>query len=504
MNNGSRKFLPLIAVFIVAFTTVFFFKNTDQGQRLLEKFSTKKSANGYTTETYHLQDKPSIDLSAVEILNAINQESAALVKSVVPSVISINTQGRQLQQLRDVYGRTFIQNREVTGQGSGVIVTTEGHLLTNHHVVKNQTSITVTTHDGKEHVAKIIGQDPSVDIAVLKILDKGPFQPLKFGDSDLLEVGNIVYAIGSPFGLGESVTDGIISAKKRSFSDSQVDLLQTSAAINPGNSGGPLVNIRGEIVGINSRIYSTDQDNPGFQGIGFAIPSNDAQNTMLNILKGGRPIRGYLGMMLNDVYPSLKTALGFTGDQGVVVQKVMPNSPAMQAGLIENDIITHYNDQPVTNKHRLISLIQQSKVGSTASIKIFRNIIGNKLNLSLPSKVGDFEYYANQSLIAEKNKALTSTEVSTILTSIGIFMREPTELEKANGLSGAIVSKMNDTSILHDQLMINDVIYAINGNLIRNSELFLSDLANSAAVQNTQLMILRDGKSLIIKVPTVK
>ena len=500
MTNGSNRLLPLIVIFVIAFTTVFFFKNTDQGQRLIKKFSSEKSTNGYTTETYHLQDKPSIDLSSVEILNAINQESAALVKSVVPSVVSIDTEGHQRQRLRDVYGRTFIHDREVTGQGSGVIVTIEGHILTNYHVVKNQTSITVTTHDGKEHVAKMVGKDPSVDIAVLKILDQGPFQPLKFGDSDQLDVGNIVYAIGSPFGLGESVTDGIISAKKRSFSDSQVDLLQTSAAINPGNSGGPLVNIRGEIIGINSRIYSTDQDNPGFQGIGFAIPSNDARNTMQDILLGGRPIRGYLGMWMNDSSASVNKALGFSGKNGVIVKQIMPNAPAMLAGLLERDIITHYNDHEVDNKHRLISLIQQSKVGSTASLQIFRNIAGTKKTLTIDSQVGDAEYYANQTLLAQNNEEMSSTEISTILTAIGIFVRDPS----ADGPSGATISKITELSLLKDQVMLDDVFYAINGNLVRNSETFLSDLANSAAIQNTQLLILRDGQPLSITLPQVK
>ena len=172
-----------------------------------------------------------------------------------------------------------MQPRAVQGQGSGVIVTEEGHVLTNHHVIQGTPRIRLTMHDGSIHSARVIGTDPAVDIAVLKIDSKGPFIPLKFGESSKIEVGNTVFAIGSPFGLGTSVTEGKISAKKRPFSDSQVDLLQTSAAINPGNSGGPLINILGEIVGINSRIYSTNRDSPSFQGIGFAIPSNAAFNS---------------------------------------------------------------------------------------------------------------------------------------------------------------------------------------------------------------------------------
>ena len=257
MNHGLRRFFILFAVFCIAFLAVFVVRKLQNGSSLLEIFTGKAPVeeNGQFT----LLDKAPLDLTDVQVMAAMNAESATLVKAVVPSVVSIDTAGVRHERFRDVWGRTWVQPRSVQGQGSGVIVTREGHVLTNHHVIQGNPRIRLTMHDGTVHSAKVIGSDPAVDIAVLKIEAKGPFAPLKIGDSDQVEVGHIVFAIGSPFGLGESVTDGKISAKKRTFSDSRVDLLQTSAAINPGNSGGPLVNILGEVVGINSRIYSTDK-----------------------------------------------------------------------------------------------------------------------------------------------------------------------------------------------------------------------------------------------------
>src|SRR5690606_30307058 len=179
--------------------------------------------------------------------------------------------------------------------GSGVIVSKEGHVVTNQHVISGQKQIQVTLYDKKVYPATLIGQDPQLDIAVLRIEANGAeFRPLKFGDSSQVRQGQIVFAIGNPFGLGETITKGIISAVERSLSDTQRDLFQTDAAINPGNSGGPLVNLQGEIIGINSAIYTPDRLNPGFQGVGFSIPANDVRDTLFAILERGRPIRGYL------------------------------------------------------------------------------------------------------------------------------------------------------------------------------------------------------------------
>jgi S1-C subfamily serine protease len=245
---------------------------------------------------------------------------------VVPSVVSIDTAGVREQLLRDPWGRARMQREMTQGQGSGVIVTEEGHVVTNQHVISGQNQIQVTLHDGKSHLATLIGEDRMLDIAVLKINAPGPFTPLKLGDSSQVKVGQIVFAVGNPFGLSETVTQGIISAKERSISDQQRDLFQTDAAINPGNSGGPLVNLQGEIVGINVAIYSPDKMNPGFQGVGFSIPSNDVRESLKQILEKGRPVHGFLGVRLYPIDERIRQTIGFEQTNGSLVDEPAPAS----------------------------------------------------------------------------------------------------------------------------------------------------------------------------------
>src|SRR5690242_11582153 len=252
-------------------------------------------------EKFTPADKPKLDLDSVDILQRLNEEYAKVTAAVVPSVVSITTtktvERRQpIDPLELFFGRRFGRDGEaeqkVTSLGSGVIVSKEGHIVTNNHVVNGTDDVTVQLSDGREAKARVIGTDSQIDLAVLRI-DLPNLPPLPLGDSDQVHVGQIVFAIGNPFGLEESVSQGIISAKdRRAMSDSSVDFFQTDTAINPGNSGGPLVNIRGEVVAINTAIYS---ESGGNQGIGFAIPSNVVRRAMTSIIKKGRVIRGYLG-----------------------------------------------------------------------------------------------------------------------------------------------------------------------------------------------------------------
>lgn len=369
MNDGFRRFLVLVAVFVLAYLAVSIALKVQNGEKQSE-------ANEQVT----LRLSPLLREDQVKILDAFNRASAELVEAVVPSVVSINTEGKRRVRIRDVFGRAWSYSEPVQGQGSGVIVSKEGHVLTNEHVVRGYPSIKLTLHDGTEHSASVIGTDKAADIAVLKIDEDGPFQALKFGNSSEIKVGHAVFAIGNPFGIGKSVTEGIISAIERPVSDSEVPLLQTSAPINPGNSGGPLINIRGEIIGINARIYSTDQRHPGFQGIGFAIPSNDARRTMDAILSKKRP--GFLGLALQDI----------SAPVGVRVVYLAPNSPAIQAGIKIDDIIISFQNETVESMSQLIGLIQRSQIGGVVTLEIWRN--GNKL--SLEAVIGNAEAFGLQ------------------------------------------------------------------------------------------------------------
>ncbi len=499
MNDGFRRFLVLLCVFVFAFLTVFVFRKMQAGDSLMDILKGKNPDDRFQSEQYTLQNKSSINLKDVEVLAAINEESAKLVRSVVPSVVSIDTSGVRHERFRDFWGRTWVQNRAVQGQGSGVIVTSEGHVLTNYHVIQGNPRIRLTLNDGSVYSAKVIGSDPAVDIAVLKIDGNHSFSPLKFGDSSKAEVGNSVFAIGNPFGLGTSVTEGKISAKKRAFSDSHVDLLQTSAAINPGNSGGPLVNIRGEIIGINSRIYSSDKKNPGFQGIGFAIPSNAALKTMKDILARGRPIRGFLGMALQDLDPFARREFGYHSHDGVRVVALVPNSPATKAGLRKDDIIIRFAGEKVSNMHRLISLIQQSKVGSKVTLEIWREGAKHTLTATV-GEAGAFNQKINKQPTNTGNERL---DPRLILSTIGLYVRNLTSTERALGRQGIVISKIDPKSKLSRTLRVGDSIIAINGKPVRESADFLARLAASAAVQNTTLTIWRGGDTFRISISRV-
>src|SRR5262249_5823964 len=220
--------------------------------------------------------------------------------------------------------------------GSGVIVTNEGHIITNNHVVHQVDEIEVQLSDGRTKKARLVGADSQLDLAVLKIDDPG-VKPLKLADSDKVQTGDFVLAIGNPFGFDETVTDGIISSKGRpNRTDAFGDLLQTDAAINPGNSGGPLINLRGEVIGINTAIISRSG---GSQGIGFAIPSNTVRTALESLLKQGRIIRGYLGIQTRALQPGQSS----TESEGVTVDDVVPGSPAAQAGLQQGDVIHKFD-----------------------------------------------------------------------------------------------------------------------------------------------------------------
>ena len=500
MNNGFNRALILLAVFLAAFLTVIVVRKTQNGEQLLDILNGQNHSDHSEKLAYTLQQKPVIQLKDVKVLAAINKESAALVHAVVPSVISIDTAGVRHERRRDPWGRTWVQPRAVQGQGSGVIVTKEGHILTNHHVVKDNPKIQLTMHDGSIRTAKIIGSDPTVDIAVLKIDGPGPFTPLKFGDSDKAQVGNIVFAIGSPFGLGESVTDGRISAKKRSFSDSQVDLLQTSAAINPGNSGGPLINIQGEIIGINSRIYSTDKQNPGFQGISFAIPSNDALKTMQQILARGQSARGFLGMALENIDAASRSRFNFHHTGGVRIMGLAPDAPAMKAGLLNNDIIIQFNEQAIANSRQLITHVQQSKVNSQVVLKIWRD----QAVQTITARIGNAEQFNQRLRHQEKTISPQKIDTAAALQSIGLIVRNPTANERRQGAQGVFIERILPVSQLKGKLITGDLIRAINNQPVQDKDDFFNRLVTSISIQNTELLIQRGNNTVRLTLKPIK
>src|SRR2546429_1341009 len=354
-----------------------------------------KFASGRTPEKYTFASEPAVNPKQVASLESLNQERRALVKGVVPSVVAVKTSTKVA--IRREYGvdpfefffpnqRRFRNPRDEalvqTSLGSGVIVTNEGHVITNNHVVTDRQGrpvdqIEVQLSDGRTKKARLVGADDQVDLAVLKIDDPG-VRPLKLADSDKVQPGDFVLAIGNPLGFEETVTDGIISSKGRpNRSDVFADLLQTNAAINPGNSGGPLINLRGEVIGINTAIISRSG---GSQGIGFAIPSNTVRTALESLLKQGRIIRGYLGIQPRPAAPNQLNG----AEDGVVVDDVVPGSPAAQAGLQKGDVIRKFNGREVKNINALRSIVAQTELNKNVELEIVRD--GKPLNVTAQVK----------------------------------------------------------------------------------------------------------------------
>ena len=493
MKPAFRRLLSLVAVFVTAFVAVTAVRTCRSGgdwRSMIPGFG-KKSGNFYP-EDYTLPETSPLEMGEVELLSRLNNEYARLTEAVVPSVVSIDTTGIRSERLFDVWsGGTHIRNYPTQGQGSGVIVTREGHVMTNHHVIDGQKDIRVTLHGGKTYKALLIGDDELLDIAVLKIESDETFNPLKLGDSTQVKVGQIVLAVGNPFGLGETVTQGIISAKERSLSDNQRDLFQTDAAINPGNSGGPLVNLRGEIIGINVAIYSneTEKDKQRFSGVGFSIPSNDVKDSLLQILERGRPIRGFLGVQMHDLDPRIRSGLGYQEETGAVVLGVAPGSPAQAAGLQPWDIVRAVDDEKIRSSTQLLALVQRARVGSMLTLHVWRK--GEAVQL----KATIAESLPPKPIPLQTGQGRTRSP-DEVLRSLGIQVRDLSEEERGLGYRGALVTGLAADGLAVNHLKLGDLIEAVNGSPINSASEFLLYLTSSAAVQETTLQLLRDGRRM--------
>ena len=375
-----------------------------------------KIPSGRAPEKYTLAAEPAVNPKQVASLESLNQERRALVNSVVPSVVAVKTSTKLA--IRREYGvdpfEFFFPNQRRSRNprdealvqnslGSGVIVTNEGHIITNNHVVTDRQGrpvdqIEVQLSDGQTKKARLVGADEQVDLAVLKIDEPG-VKPLKLADSDMVQPGDFVLAIGNPLGFEETVTDGIISSKGRpNRSDAFAGLLQTNAAINPGNSGGPLINIRGEVIGINTAIASTTG---GSQGLGFAIPSNTVHMALESLLKQGRIIRGYLGIQTG---PLQRGASG-SDTGGVTVGEVVSGSPAEQAGLQPGDVIRKFDGHDVQNLRALRTLVAQAPLDKQVELQIVRN--GKPLTVKTQIKEQPVDYRKRARSTSRKPAAAT-------------------------------------------------------------------------------------------------
>jgi serine protease Do len=298
-----------------------------------------------------------------------------LARVVKPAVANVSTLQRTSPRGGpDEFFRRFFGEPEPTARGrqslgSGFIVSPDGYVVTNVHVVRGASEIVVRLADHSEHKARLVGSDPKTDIALLKI-DASGLPTLAFGDSDQAQVGEPVMAIGNPFGLEQTVTTGIVSAKERFIGAGPYDdFIQTDASINPGNSGGPLVDTRGALIGINTAIFS---QSGGSIGIGFAIPVNIAKEVLPQLRASGKVVRGYLGVAVAPVPPEVRRSLGPPPNRGVVVAQVVPRSPAASAGIKEGDVITAFQDAPIQSPTELTRRVGGTPPGTEVSLKVAR------------------------------------------------------------------------------------------------------------------------------------
>ena len=367
MSKKLTLMICLLLVFAGIIIGGLFFSNIEVNLSLKEP-SLSTSPN-FATAKSNIENYP------IQTLKNFNEAFVQIAESATPSVVTIFTEKNVSQGVqRDL--------------GSGVIVTEDGYILTNNHVVDNADVVYIRTFDNRKIDAKVIGKDPKTDLAVIKVNAKG-LKPAFLGDSDKLRVGEWVIAIGSPLGenLARTVTQGIVSAKGRSnigLADYE-DFIQTDAAINPGNSGGALVNINGELVGINTAIASRTGR---FEGIGFAVPSNMARKVLTSLMTSGTVSRGYLGITIQDIDETLSNSLHLKRGEGVVVGTVVDGSPAAKAGIKTGDIILEFNDAKIASSVALRNAIAAQSPGATVRLRVLKERKERLFTLRLEAQPG--------------------------------------------------------------------------------------------------------------------
>lgn len=435
-----------------------------------------------------------------------------------PSVVSISTEAtsnvarsrgggggippelrRQLPPwLGDDLFRQFEQQQETqprrqTGMGSGVIIREDGFMLTNNHVVEGTDSVKVELSDGRRLDATIVGTDPATDLAVLKVEATG-LSAVTLGDSDAIQVGDWVLAIGSPFGLDQTVTAGIISGKnrvQRIIGDGEgfEDFLQTDAAINPGNSGGPLVNLRGEVVGINTAILSRSGASAG---IGFAIPIGLARPVVDSIIESGSVRRGFLGAQVGDVNPEIKEEYGLKVDSGALIRGVLDGQPAAIAGLQPGDVVTHINGKPVASGTQLRNVVASVKPGTEVQMTVSRN--GKKLELAV-----DLQERTDDALALFNGGKGGNTEIGIQVEPLTEELAR--ELNLPGPASGLLVTSVEDDSLAaRGDMQVGDVIESAAGQPLQSAEQFNDVLSRAKQAGRGLQMVIRRGNVKLLVV----
>jgi len=422
-------------------------------------------------------------------------------KALLPAVVHINISGTVVQKAPggfpfgdDPFFRYFFgpqqqeQEYEVPVQalGSGVIISPEGYIITNNHVVQNADTIEVVVHDGTQYEAELVGVDPRTDLAVVKITPSSGMQFARFGDSDMCDVGEWVVAIGSPRGLSSTVTAGIISAKNRTDigvlgPTGYEDFIQTDAAINPGNSGGPLINLKGEIIGINALIVSTSA---GSEGLGFAIPSNMAKEISDSLIKYGKVVRGYFGVNIQDITPEMAKSLKLERDiKGVIIADIVPSGPADRGGIEQGDIIIRFDGERIETVSELRNRVAATDPGTTVKVGVVRN----KVELELSVRIGELE--KAEQAAAEKSGSII---LGLVVEKVDEDTAARLGLRKATGV---VITDVSPGSAAENAgLERGDIIFRV-GNVAVDNPASFNRLVDGAQEDGKIMLLIRDARS---------
>jgi serine protease Do len=395
--------------------------------------------------------------------------------------------GDPFDQLRRYFGQGGQHEFKQHGLGSGVIVSADGYILTNNHVVGNAEEIHVTLQDKREFTAKVIGKDAKTDLGLIKIDTKDALPVATLGDSNSTEVGDWVIAIGNPFDVGMTVTAGIVSAKGRLLGGDYDDFIQTDASINPGNSGGPLINTRGEVIGINTAIYSRTGAN---NGIGFAIPIDMARNVMDQLKAHGRVVRGWLGVEIQEVTPDLAQSFGLPKPEGALVASADKDGPAGKAGIERGDIVLSFNGHPVGDEHELPALVALAPINQKVPVEVLRN----GKHMSLEVTIGERKEAQVASAKSEEPGGNWGMQVGDITPELA----QQFHLESAKGV--VIQRVAPDSAAAEAGLQAGDVVVEVNHDKVAAVADFVAKAKAAQAGKKPALLLIQRGGATLYTV----
>ncbi len=439
------------------------------------------------------------DKEATEVLSRFGEALSKVAERVKPAVVNISTT-RTIKTPRHPFAddplfRKFFgdgaqeqQKRKATSLGSGFIASPDGYILTNNHVIDAADDILVRLSDNREYKGKVIGMDSRTDVAVIKINEKD-LPTIPWGNSDAAKVGEMILAVGNPYGLSQTVTMGIISALGRTgmgITDYE-DFIQTDAAINPGNSGGPLVNIKGEVIGINTAIFSTTG---GYQGVGFAIPAAMAKNVMESIINQGKVVRGWLGVQIQPLTAELAKQFKLKSETGVLLVDTVEGGPAEKGGLKRGDVIVEYEGRKITDPFHFKNMVAMTRPGAAAQVKLIRD--GNLLTAKVI--IGELPMEPQAAPNADFSNALKGVSVQELTEE---YLRKSNITKK---VSGVVINKIDEDSPALSILSKGDIILEVNRKAVPNVKEYDSIVSAIGKDKDVLMLIMRDGVSQYITV----